>query len=83
VLVLKKFSNGVKFKNSFKKVLKIKKILSVQAGSKIERGAGRSFPLADPRWHADMYSHEAKTGKSVTLKRLLGQIFNCHYKRGN
>jgi hypothetical protein len=25
VLVLKKFSNGVKFKNSFKKVLKIKK----------------------------------------------------------
>jgi hypothetical protein len=29
VLVLKKFSNGGKFKNSFKKVLKIKKILSV------------------------------------------------------
>jgi hypothetical protein len=36
---LKKNSNGVKFKNSFKKVLKIKKILSVQTGSKNrERG---------------------------------------------
>jgi hypothetical protein len=30
-----------------------------------------------------MYSHEAKTGKSVTLKRLLRQISNCHYKMGN
>jgi hypothetical protein len=43
----KKFSNRVKFKNSFKK--SVKKILSVQAGSKTERGAGRSFSLADPR----------------------------------
>jgi hypothetical protein len=46
-------------------------------------GAGMSFPVADPPWQADMDSHDAKTGKYVALERFIGQIFNCHFKRGN
>jgi hypothetical protein len=44
VLVFKKFSNGVKFKNSFKKVLKIKKSYPSRHVAKQREGQGGLFP---------------------------------------